>query len=123
LLVAGPASEKTAIADAVADVALAAQRIVDERIDLLRLDLRTDMRTVLGAAVVSAAGIGAVVIAVGAGAAALVWTIALWLPLGAALAIVCIACLGFGVLMTRRARARIPTRLDDAPALPRSATP
>jgi hypothetical protein len=58
-----------------------------------------------------------VVVAVGAGAAAVTWTIALWLPHGAALAIVSGASLLVGVLLTRRARKRIPGRLYEPPAL------
>jgi hypothetical protein len=109
--------QQTAIADAIADVTTAAQRILDERLDLLRLQVRDDIRTLLGAAVVSVAGVGAVLIAVVTGAAAVVWTIALWLPLGAALGIVAGASLACGALLTWRARKQIPGRLYEPPAL------
>lgn len=118
-----PQQSSVAIANAIADVTAAAQHIVDERIDLLRLQARNDVRVFLGAATMTAAGIGAVIIAVGAGAAAVVWTLALWIPTGLALAIVSVASLVIGVVLTRRSRKRIPTRLDDhRAALPEGGT-
>lgn len=113
-----PQQQSTAIANAIADVTAAAQHIVDDRINLLRLQARSDVRVFLGAATMTAAGIGAVIVAVGAGAAAVVWTLALWIPTGLALAIVSVASLVMGVVLTRRSRTRIPTRIDDPAALP-----
>lgn len=109
-----PQDQPTAIANAIADVTAAAQQIVEDRIDLLRLQARNDVRVFLGAATMTAAGIGAVFVAVGAGAAAVVWTLALWIPTGLALAIVAVASLVAGVVLTNRSRKRIPAKLADA---------
>ena len=116
-------SHQTAIADAIADVTTAAQHIVDERLDLLRLQVRNDARRFLGAAVTTSAGIGAVVVAIGMGAGAVVWTLALWMPTGFALAIVSVVSLLAGVLLTKRARNRLPPRLYDTPAIELEPTP
>jgi hypothetical protein len=116
-------SRQTAIADAIADVTTAAQHIVDERLDLLRLQVRNDARRFLGAAVATAAGIGSVVVGVAMAAGAVVWTLALWMPTGIALAVVSVVSLLAGVVLTKRARKRIPVRLYDTPAIERQALP
>lgn len=41
-------TREPAIADAIADVAQSAQRIVEARIELLRLEVRSDMRHIVG---------------------------------------------------------------------------
>jgi hypothetical protein len=106
--------EPGAIADAVADVAHSAQRIVEERIELLRLEVRKDMRRILQASALGASGVVALAVAVGMFAGAVTWTLALWMPFGAALGITAVLTAVVGVVFTTMARRRLPGAEDKA---------
>lgn len=97
-----------AIADAVADVAHSAQRIVEERIELLRLEVRSDMRRILRASALGASGVVALAVAVGMAAGSVTWTLALWMPFGAALGITAVLTAVMGIILSHMARSRLP---------------
>lgn len=97
-----------AIADAVADVAHSAQRIVEERIELLRLEVRNDMRRIIRASALGASGVVALAVAVGMAAGSVTWTLALWMPFGAALGITAVVTAIVGIILSRMARSRLP---------------
>lgn len=97
-----------AIADAVADVAHSAQRIVEERIELLRLEVRNDMRRIIRASALGASGVVALAVAVGMAAGSVTWTLALWMPFGAALGITAVLTAVMGIILSRMARSRLP---------------
>lgn len=101
-------SEPAAIADAIADVAHSAQRIVEERIELLRLEVRKDMRHILQASALGVSGAVALAVAVGMAAGSITWTLALWMPFGAALGITAVLTAVAGVVLSVMARARLP---------------
>lgn len=101
-------TREPAIADAVADVAHSAQRIVEERIELLRLEVKKDMRRILQASALGASGVVALAVAVGMAAGAVTWTLALWLPFGPALGITAVLTAVAGIILSRMARARLP---------------
>jgi hypothetical protein len=101
-------TSEPAIADAVADVANAAQRIVEERVELLRLEVRNDMRRILGASALGVSGVVALGVAVGMAAGAVVWTLAIWIPFGPALGITAVLIGVVGVILGRMARKRLP---------------
>lgn len=115
-----------AIADAVADVASAAQRIVEERLALLRIEVRNDAKRILQAGALGVSGLAAVTAAVGMAAAALTLTLALWMPLGPALGITALIAAAVGVGLTIAARKRLPqvsgaaeaTGAEERPSLP-----
>lgn len=97
-----------AIADAVADVAHSAQRIVEERVELLRLEVRNDMRRIFKASALGASGVVALAVAVGMAAGSVTWTLALWIPFGPALGITALVTAVAGIILTRMARTRLP---------------
>jgi hypothetical protein len=97
-----------AIAEAIADVAHSAQRIVEERIELLRLEVRHDMRRLLRASALGASGVVALAVAMGMAAGSVTWTLALWVPFGAALGITAAVTAVAGVILGRMARMRLP---------------
>lgn len=101
-------SEPAAIADAIADVAHSAQRIVEERVELLRLEVRKDMRHILQASALGVSGAVALAVAVGMAAGSITWTLALWMPFGAALGITAVLTAVAGVVLSIMARARLP---------------
>jgi hypothetical protein len=101
-------TSEPAIADAVADVANAAQRIVEERVELLRLEVRNDMRRIIRASALGASGVVALGVAVGMAAGAVTWTLALWIPFGPALGITAVITGVVGVILSRMARTRLP---------------
>jgi hypothetical protein len=107
-------SAEPAIASAVADVAHSAQRIVEERIELLRLEVRKDMRRIIQASALGASGVVALAVAVGMAAGSVTWTLALWMPFGAALGITAIITAAVGIILSRMARSRLPGRDDSA---------
>jgi len=97
-----------AIAEAVADVAHSAQRIVEERIELLRLEVRKDIRGILQASALGVSGVVALAVAVGMAAGSLTWTLAIWMPFGAALGITAVVTAVVGIVLSSMARARLP---------------
>ena len=97
-----------AIADAVADEAHSAQRIVEERIELLRLEVRNDMRRIIRASALGASGVVALAVAVGMAAGSVTWTLALWMPFGAALGITAVITAVIGIILSGMARSRLP---------------
>lgn len=101
-------TQEPALADAVADVAHSAQRIVEERIELLRLEVRNDMRRILRASALGASGVVALAVAVGMAAGSVTWTLALWMPFGAALGITAVITAVIGIILSRMARSRLP---------------
>jgi hypothetical protein len=101
-------SEPAAIADAIADVAHSAQRIVEERIELFRLEVRKDMRHILQASALGVSGAVALAVAVGMAAGAVTWTLALWMPFGPALGITAVLTGVAGVVLSVMARSRLP---------------
>ena len=107
-------SREPALADAVADVAHSAQRIVEERIELLRLEVRKDMRRILQASALGVSGVVALAVAVGMAAGSVTWTLALWMPFGAALGITAVLTAVVGLVLSRMARSRLPGRGGDA---------
>lgn len=100
--------EPAALADAVADVAHSAQRIVEERIELLRLEVKKDMRHILQASALGVSGVVALGVAVGMFAGAITWTLALWIPFGPALGITAVLTAVAGAVLSTMARARLP---------------
>ncbi len=100
--------EPAALADAVADVAQSAQRIVEERIELLRLEVKKDMRHILQASALGVSGVVALGVAVGMFAGAITWTLALWIPFGPALGITAVLTAVAGIVLSTMARARLP---------------
>lgn len=107
-------TSEPAIADAVADVAQSAQRIVEERIELLRLEVRNDMRRIIRASALGASGVVALAVAVGMAAGSVTWTLALWMPFGAALGITAVLTAVVGIILSTMARKRLPGAEDDA---------
>lgn len=107
-------SREPALAEAVADVAHSAQRIVEERIELLRLEVRKDMRRILQASALGVSGVVALAVAVGMAAGSITWTLAIWLPFGAALGITAVLTAVVGLILSRMARSRLPGRGGDA---------
>ena len=107
-----------AIAMAIADVASAAQRLVDGRLELLRLEAREDLRRTLAAIAYGGAALTTVSVAVVSAAATVAWTLALWIPAGAALAVVAAISGGAAIVLLRRSRARMP-----GPRVPLAALP
>jgi len=107
-------TSEPAIADAVADVAHSAQRIVEERIELLRLEVRNDMRRIIRASALGASGVVALAVAVGMAAGSVTWTLALWMPFGAALGITAVLTAVVGVILSSMARKRFPGAEEDA---------
>ena len=105
--------EPTALAEAVADVAHSARRIVEERIELLRLEVKKDMRRILQASAFGVSGAVALAVAVGMFAGAITWTLALWMPFGAALGITAVLTAVVGVVFTTMARRRLPGADED----------
>lgn len=107
-------TQQPAIAEAVAEVASAAQRLVEERFALLRLELRNDARRMLRASALGVGGLTAVAAAVALAAAALVTTLMLWMPVGPALGITAGISAVVGVGLTLAARRRLPRREVEA---------
>ena len=107
-----------AIANAIADVAGAAQRLVDGRIELLRLEAREDMRRLLSAIAYGGAALMTVSVAVVTAAATIAYTLAVWLPIGAALGVVAAVSGGAAIVLIRRSRARLPGPRVRLAALP-----
>lgn len=101
-------NQEPALADAIADLAKSAQRIVEERVELFRIEVRNDLRSIIRASALGAGGVVAMGVAVGMAAGSLVWTLALWMPFGAALGITAVLTGTAGVILTRMARARLP---------------
>ena len=101
-------TREPALAEAVADVAHSAQRIVEERIELLRLEVRKDMRSILRASALGVSGVVALAVAVGMAAGSVTWTLALWMPFGAALGITAVVTAVVGLVLSHMARARLP---------------
>jgi len=101
-------TREPAIAEAVADVAHSAQRIVEERIALLRLEVRKDMRSILRASALGASGVVALAVAVGMAAGSITWTLAIWIPFGAALGITAVITAVVGIVLSQMARSRFP---------------
>ena len=97
-----------ALADAVADVAHSAQRIVEERIELLRLEVRNDMRQIIRASALGVSGVVTLGVAVGMAAGSVIWTLALWMPFGAALGITAVLTAAVGIILSRMARSQLP---------------
>lgn len=111
------------IAPAVADVISAAREVITDRVDLTRMMVRSDVRELM---VVAAYGSAAVaVLATGAmsAAGALVWVLALWLPLGASLGVVAVLCTAAGVSLLRVAAARQPSDTEVTRVLPGDEAP
>lgn len=75
------------IADALADVAVATQRLVVDRTELLRLGIKRDARTYAVALSLGAVALTMVGIALVAGTAALTYALLPWLGLAASLAV------------------------------------
>jgi hypothetical protein len=101
-------TSEPAIADAFADVANAAQRIVEERVELLRIEVRNEMRSILRASALGVSGVVALGVAVGMAAGAFTWTLAMWIPFGPALGITAVITGVVGVVLSRMARNGLP---------------
>ena len=77
----------TEIADAVTDVALAAERVVADRVELMRFEARRDARAFAIAAAWGGAALALLSVAVLGGAATVTWVLAGWLGVTAGLAV------------------------------------
>lgn len=105
------ASDRLAISDAIADVALAARRVAIDRVELVRLEARNDLEYLLrrvvayGAVAVVALGIGLWIVAF-----ALLDALAALVPTSAAVALVAVPLLVTGVTAGVRARRHLLER-------------
>jgi hypothetical protein len=103
------------IADAVADAAGAINQIVDDRIEIVRLEARHDVRRILWAVALGFSGLIVMTVGVVAGVAAIVWSLSVWVPVGASLGVIAVGSALAGARLTRVARARMPRPgIDDA---------
>lgn len=102
-----------ALAEAVADVAAAARDVVLDRIDLIRLEARDDIRQLAIALVVAGVAVTALGLALLAGMGAMAWFLAAWLGPAGSLATCAILCLALGVGLGRVARAQLPAGAED----------
>jgi cobalamin synthase len=70
--------------------------------------VRKDMRHILQASALGVSGAVALAVAVGMAAGSVTWTLALWMPFGAALGITAVLTAVAGVVLSVMARARLP---------------
>lgn len=111
-----PPDPQVAISDAIADVAVAARRVAVERTELLRLELRNDIRGLISGVVLYGA-IAVVLMGVGLllAAIALFQALSAWLGLLAAAVLVVVPFLGGSVAAGLLARRHLPERILDDP--------
>jgi Putative Actinobacterial Holin-X, holin superfamily III len=96
------------IADAVADVAHSAQRIIEERVELLRLEVRDDLLQIFKASALGASGVVALAVAVGMAAGSVTWNPGAVDPVRGGAGITALVTAVVGVILTRMARTRLP---------------
>lgn len=116
-------SSDVAIAPALTDVLVAAQRVVTDRVDLTRMMVRADARELLVVAAYGTAAAVASAVALLSAAGTLIWLIMLWAPLGAALGTVAVLCLAAAAWLFHAARRHLPTEDAVPRALTGQATP
>ena len=108
----------TAIADALADVTVAARDVMVERVELTRVGLHEDARQFAGALALGGLAVVAIAIAASTTAVALVVLLGGWIGVVPAAAIVGGLALAAAVGLTRMARSRLPGRSSFPAALP-----